>query len=142
MSEKESGNVPSDGKGGVIGAVCSLMMVLSVIGAVIGATQFTKVSAVSAYSSYTRLEHDPLLVIFWLAGGAGSVAFWYVLSGIGTIIQWLERNQPQAVKVSVDTAEAEGSESVRPTSAPDEPAQLSTSTAPEKGYIRRGRRSV
>lgn len=142
MSEKESGNVPSDGKGGAIGAVCSLMMILSVIGAVIGAAQFTKVPVVSAYSSYTRLEHDPLLVLFWLAGGAGSVAFWYALSGIGTILQWLERNHRESARVSGIRVETGISGSPQPASAPGESVQPSTSTAPEKGYIRRGRRSM
>src|SRR5690606_15186429 len=116
--------------------------ILSVIGAVIGAVQFTKVPIVSAYSSYTTLKHDPALVIFWLAGGAGSVAFWYVLSGIGTILQCLERGHREAAKESGITVKAGTSGSPQQEAAPDELTQPSAGTASGKGYIRRGKRSM
>ena len=91
MSENRPLVVPSKGKGTVIEVLCVLMALASLGGGVVGAIALGKVE-VDLYGLITRAEYVPELVTYWLIGGVVSALAWYVLSGIGTLINWHEFN--------------------------------------------------
>lgn len=89
MGKKKTLETPSLGKGMAIESVCMLMAIFSIIGGIVGAILLGK-ATVSMYGSFIREEYIPELVAYWLIGGIGSAVFWYVVSGLGTLIQWQE----------------------------------------------------
>ena len=97
MSENRPLVVPSKGKGTNIEVLCVLMALASLGGGVVGAIVLGKIEVISRYGSYTRAEYVPELVAYWLIGGIVFALAWYVLGGIGTLINWHEFNHRKSV---------------------------------------------
>lgn len=111
------------GKGGAIEFVCMVMVVLSLLGAILGAIAFTEVPRIGYSGVVLGKERSGLLVALWLGSGMGSALVWWVLSGVGTALCWLEVIGTGVVYQAIQSGQVG-------TTITDTVAQASTSDAP------------
>ncbi len=76
-------------KGVMIENVCGWMAFVSLLMGAFGAYAFSFVGPMPdlAMIEFTHQERSAMLVTVWILSGIGSLVFWYVMGGLGRILE-------------------------------------------------------